>query len=278
MRKLFILPLFLTIITSNIFCQGIYFKASSNYSFSTCNQQMPEYFSYQIELPTYMGTTESYYNVNTSSNEFSISSGLNFQGTAGYSINDFLSFELKFSAFNNSKTEFDASPELKYAANGNTDWVFHNYSLLPTVLFGQTFNKSTVNIFFYSGLGISKLNIKASLNENFREYEFDKNYTFSWGYGLEYDYSISKNFSFFTNIGINNTNYKPEKSELISSSFSMDYLTTSQKEIQYVDKITNLELGYNGSSVSASPEIRLKEVLKLNSVFLGIGIKYMIKK
>lgn len=276
MKRVNFLLIVLLINSSILFSQGIYFKANSNYNFSTSTQQMPEYFAYQINLPAGYGM--SGYNINLSVNDFSVASGLNFQGSAGYSFNDFLSFELKFSTFSNSKKEFKASPEYEYAANGKTEWDLHNYSLLPTFLFGHTFNKSTVNVFVYSGFGLSKLNIKASLNEDFREYEFDNSYTFSWGYGMEYNYSISKNFSLFTNIGINNTNYKPEKAELISSSYSMEYLTTSQKEIKYVNKITNLELGYNGSSVSDSPEIRLKETLKLNSIFWGIGIKYTLKK
>jgi hypothetical protein len=276
MKKLTVL-LFINVLNMYLaFGQGIYLKTSSNYNFSASTQQMPEYFTYQVNLPAGYGM--SGYNINLSVNEFSLSSGLNFQGAVGYSFNDFLSFELKFLTFKNSKKEFEASPELEYAANGETEWELHNYSLLPTLILGQTFNKSNVSILVYSGFGFSKLNIKASLNEDFREYEFDRNNTFSWGYGLEYNYSISNKFSLFTNIGINNTNYKPEKAELVSSSYSMEYLTTSQKEIQYVDEITNLELGYNGSSDPDNPEIRLKETLKLNSIFWGIGIKYTLKK
>jgi hypothetical protein len=237
---------------------------------------MPEYFTYKIKMPASSDYGERYLNLNV--NEFSVSSGLNFQCAAGYSFNDFLSFELKFSIFGNSKKEFEASPKLDYASNGKTEWDFNNYSLLPTFLFGQTFNKSTVSIFVYSGVGFSKLNIKASLNKEFREYEFKRNYSFSWGYGLEYDYSISKKFNLFINIGINNTNYKPERAELTSSSYSLKFMTTNEKEIKYVNEITNLELGSKGSSDPNSPEIRLKENLRLNSFFGGVGIKYVLKK
>jgi hypothetical protein len=277
MKKLFVILLFFTIIAPFLFCQGVYFKAASNYNISTTNQKMPEYFTYQISFPYSGWGTNSYY-INLSVNEFSVASGPNFQGAVGYSFNDFLSFEFKFSTFSNSKKEFEASPELKYTANGKTEWDLRNYSLLPTFLLGQSFNKSTVNVFVYSGFGISKLNIKASLNEDYREYEFDRSYTFSWGYGLEYSYSITKNFGLFANIGINNTYYKPDKAQLISSSYTMEYLTTSQKEIKYVDEITNLELGYNGSADLNSPEIRVKETLKLNNIYWGVGIKYTLKK
>jgi hypothetical protein len=278
MKRTRFLLIVLLINSTLLFSQGIYFKASSNYNFKTITQQMPEYFSYKITVPSYFGWGNTYsYNINFSVNEFSVSSGRNLQGAVGYSFNDFLSFEIKFSTFGNSKKEFEASPK-PYGPNGKTEWNLHSYSLLPTILFGQTFNKSTINIFVYSGFGFSKLNIKASLDENFREYKLDENNTFSWGYGLDYAYTISKHFSLFTNIGINNTNIEPKKAKLISSSSSMEYMTVSQKEIQYVNEITNLELGYYGSSDPNSPEIRFKETLKLNSVYWGIGIKYTLKK
>jgi Outer membrane protein beta-barrel domain len=277
MKKLIIIPVFLTIIAPSTYCQGVYFKASSNYYISATTQQMPEYFTYKMSLPYSVSGTNIYY-INLSVNEFSVASGLNFQGAVGYSLSDFFSLELKFSTFCNSKKEFEASPELNYTANGKTDWDLHFNSLLPTLLFGQSFNKSTVNVFVYSGFGFSKLNIKASLDEDYREYEFDRSNVFSWGYGLEYSYSISKNFSLYTNIGINNTNYKPDKAQLISSSYSMEYLTTSQKEIKYVNEISNLELSYDGSTDPNSPEIRLKETLKLNSIYWGVGIIYTLKK
>lgn len=278
MNRVHFLLIVLLINSKLLLGQGVYFKASSNYNISASNQQMPEYFSYHLSVPGSAGTS-TVYSINLNVAEFSIASGHNFQGTIGYALNDFLSFELKFSTFSNLKKEFEALPQL-YGLNGKTEWDLHYYSLLPTVLLGQTFNKSAVNIFVYSGLGLSKLKIKASLGgfPQDKEYEFENSNTFSWGYGLEYVYVFSKHFSLFTNIGINNTNYTPERAELISSSLSMNNFSTIEKEIKYVDKITNIEVDYSGSTDSDSPEIRLKEKLKLNSVYLGIGFKYTLNK
>lgn len=268
MKTFFLLFLFLTSIFQTTYCQGVYFKTSANYNISTINRPMPEYFSYQVSSP--YGFSFNVLNIN----EFSIASGLNLQGTVGYSLNDFLSFELRISTFRNSKKIFENPPESQFT-NGKAECDYGSLSLLPTVLFGQTFNKSTISIFAYSGLGYSNLNIKASLNEDyFNEYEFAKSKTFSWGYGLEYAFAVSKKFSVFTNIGVNNSIYKPKKAELISSSSSLEYLTTSQKEIKYVDEITNLQLEYNANS----PEVRLNQTLKLNSIYFGLGIKYTLNK
>lgn len=255
--------------------QGVYFKTSVDYNIAASSQQMPQYFSYKINY----GMGPGSYNINLNVNDFSVAAGVDFQGAVGYSVNDFLSFELKFSTFSNSEQEFDAYPASEYVLNGKTVWDLHHYDLLPTILFGKTFNRSKINVFLYSGLGISQLNIQASVNDNFCEYKFGTSDVFSWGYGLEYSYSISNGFSLFTSIGINNTNYKPEKARLISSSSSMEYLTTSQKEIKYVDEITNLNLSYyGGTGDPQKPETRLSETLRLNSIYFGFGLKYAFKK
>jgi len=264
MNKLLLLSSFLAIISQTISSQELYVKAASFHNFSTNTQPMPEYFTFQA----YLGSME--YDIGLSVNDFSIATGLNLQGSVGYSFNDFLSLELKFSTFSNSKKEFPSF----YAENRKTEWDYHNYCLLPTILFGQTFKKSTVSVFVYSGFGIDKLNIIASYNSIYSEYELTSNYNFSWGYGLEYNLSLLKNLSLFANIGINNTNYKPTKAKLISSSYSMEYMETNQKEIEYVDEIINL----NSYSDRHSPEIRLREKLGLNSVYSGIGIKYSFFK
>lgn len=269
MKKCLLL-FFLTSIFQITYGQGVYFKTSANYSISTVNYPMPEYFAFQVSVP---GIMLNVLNIN----DFSIASGLTFQGAVGYSLNDFLSFELRMSTFKNSKKVFENPPESQFT-NAKAEWNYENIRLLPTVLLGHSFNKSTLNIFVYSGLGFSNLNIKASLEDYFNEYEFSKSKTFSWGFGLEYAYSISNKISLFTNIGVDNSIYKPKKAELISSSRSLEYLTTSQKEIKYVDDISNLELYYDGSQKPNSPEKRLRETLKLNSIYFGLGIKYSLKK
>lgn len=272
--KYLIIVLFIK--STPLFGQGFYLKASSNYNISSSKQRMPDYFTYRVG---YWGGSQI---LDFIVNDFSIASGSDLQGTAGYSFNDFLSLELKLSAFRNSKKEFKVSPDEIL----RTNWDLRNFSLLPTILLGKTFNKSTINIFICTGLGYSKLNLRASLhgeglsNLNFREYEFDRSYTFSWGYGLEYTFSISNKLSIFSNIGINNTYYIPEKAHLISTGIPMQYLTTSEKEIQFVNNITNLDVlsYYYYSSDPNKPDIKLKETLKLNSIYLGFGIKYTLKK
>jgi len=279
MKNKFYLILVVLILQSTLlYSQKIYFKVASNYHFSTTTQKMPEYFDYTVS--SRMGILP----VNIDVGKFSAASGISFQGCIGHSFSDLLSVELRYSTFSNTKKEFNASPEQQNSANGITNWELRQYNLFPTILFGKSFNKTSVNIFIYSGVGLSKLNINVkvlptnSIADNYSKYEFSSNNSFSWGYGLEYSYSLGEKMSLFANIGVNSSYYKPVKAQLESSSTPLEYLTTSQKEINYVDEIKNVELNNNGSNKPDIPEIRLNETLKLSSIYLGIGIKYTLKK
>ncbi len=249
--------------------QGLYVKAGSNFHISTERYQMPRYFDFGIQTPSSTGIGAN--NVNVNNNEFSVASGFNFQGAVGYAINDFLSVEMKISTFSNFKREIEASPRSEYGLNGETEWNLRSYSLLPTIYLGHSFGKSSMNIFVFTGAGFNQLNIVAYMPkrpEEHSEYEFDQSWAFSWGYGLEYSYSVNDRWSLFTNIGFNYSHHFFNHAKLISSSMNLDYLTAYQKEIEYVNEILNVDFDYR-----KKPERRLKETLKLNSVFLGVGVK-----
>lgn len=273
-RKLLIPLLFLTVADVSVYCQKIYFKILPGYNFSVCSQKMPEYLVHQIEMATGYGWSR--YNINLNVNEFSIASGLNLQAAAGYPFNDFISVELRFSAITNSRKEFEASSLL--GLHGKTEWDMKSYSLLPTLLLGQSYNKTSVHIFAWSGVGTAKLNLITSIGEDYREYEFDRQATFSWGYGLEFSYAISGNVSLLANIGINNSYYRPGKAHMVASFYAPESFSFYQKEIEYVDEITHLQLGPGGMPVYSSADIRLKETLRSNSLSGGIGIKYTLGK
>jgi hypothetical protein len=276
MKRTLYLLIIILIKPAFLFSQGFYVKASSSYGISTTNQKMPQYFSYEVYLPSYSGNNNPII-YNLDENNFSIASGVNFEGAVGYSFNSFVSFELRFSTFSNTKKEFGFSPFLNNS-HAKTLWNIKNYSVLPTILFGQSIGKSTIKIFVYSGLGISKLNVRASIEQSYFKYKFYSKDIFSWGYGLEYSYSISKKFGLFTTLGINNTSYTPYKARLTSYAPSSLRLSTSGTEINYVDNITKLPLTYNGAPYPNKPDTRLKQTIKLNSICWGIGIKYTFKK
>jgi hypothetical protein len=150
-----------------------------------------------------------------------------------------------------------------------------NLSLLPAVILGRTFNRVSLSLVAWSGVGATDLNITTSFNEDHREFEFERQAVFSWGYGLEFSYTITKKLGLFANIGISNSYYSPHRASLLFSSFiPAEYLDTYQKEIVYVDVITNLDLHSGAIPIPTSPDTRLNETLKLNSLSGGLGIKF----
>lgn len=161
------------------------------------------------------------------------------------------------------------------SSDGMTKWKLQNLSIMPTILLGQTYNRVSLNVVAWSGVGATDLNITTSFNEDHREFEFERQAVFSWGYGIEFSYAVTEKFSLFANIGINNSYYRPHRASLISSSLiPSEYLDTYQKEIVYVDEITSLDLSTGAMPVPTSPDTRLNETLRLNSLSGSLGIKF----
>jgi hypothetical protein len=248
--------------------QSVYFKTGGTYQVPVNRQNQPVYFSISSYFP---GGGEIY--INTMNTDFSIAKGFSFQEIVGYNINYFLSVELNISYFSNAEKDFDAYPKPVYSINGSTNWNYKNIGLTPAIAIGHTFHKSTLKINVFSGIGFSSLEVKASLNNYFDKYTFDKSISYSYGYGLEYLFRISGLFQVYANIGLNNLIYTPKHSELTESTArDLEYMPVYQKEIDYVKEIKNYK------SVNTEPEKRIQEALKLNSLYFGMGIKFTIAK
>lgn len=261
----------LLVFSSSLFGKELYVKASTSFNVSTNNQTMPQYFIFRNVMPNAYGGSIGFV-----STDFNLASGFSYQGTIGYAINDIISFELGVSSFTNINKEYSVEPSV--LNDTKSLWNFHQLSFLPIVLFGKNIGKSRVNIFANGGIGISSINIRASIRDFlFKEYDFEKSTSFSWGYGIEYTYSISGHFSVFSQLGINNSYTTPKSAKLVDSYEDMDHLSTYNNVIVYVDEIKNLEVDSRGNSAYDQPEMRLSETLQLNSIYLGVGIKYLIK-
>lgn len=260
--------------------QSFYIKTGGSYTIPISKQITPDFFSFLHGLPnngSFFSNSDliysGYHNIRVS--DFSLANGINLQGTAGYVINDFISIELGASYFANVKREFTAQGNV--IPGGQTDWNYKNYTLQPGVQIGETFNKSRVSINLFAGVGISDLQVEASAGSMFSKYAFKKSFSYTYGYGLEYQFKPSSHVQFYMNAGITNTLYTPRQVNLIASSAPMTSFTASEKQINYVKEITNLQV-YGSTQLTNMPEQRLRETLKLNSVYVGIGLKYTLKK
>lgn len=270
MKRIFIILLLQLITGGFAWSQGLYFKLFPGYNFSVSSQYMPDYLSHEVMIPT--GTGFGRQSVNLDVPRFSVASGVNLRAAAGYMINDLLSAELRFSGFANTRKQFEASTQ--GLLHGETEWDFRSLSVMPTIVFGRTVNKTSLSIYAFSGIGAADLEVTTIINDDRRRFEFDRAPLFSWGCGLELCYAVSGKISLFADAGISNTYYRPERAHLVSSTvYIVDNLMTYQKEVVYLDEIVNIGLDPFGRPEPDSPDTRIRETLISNSLAAGIGIK-----
>jgi len=279
-RKTCVLAAIIILQLSCSYGQSFYVKAGGAFHLPIITQESPDLFSFIVNIRPSSGISSA--EVNQKNYEFSLAEGFSFNAAVGRPLNNHVSFELGLSYFTNTKKEFEADPLYSYVPNGTTTWRFKNYALHPTIVIGQTMNRATINANFNVGIGFSSLQAKASFDNSFCEYSFSKSFSYGYGYGIEYLYQMSPTFQWYIQAGINNTYYTPTHAELSSSNLIAN-LYVYQREIDYVKEIKNLPLPYSASPSQIytdinKPQIRLRETIKLNSVFLGIGIKYTLSK
>ncbi|MCU0458732.1 MAG: porin family protein, partial [Bacteroidales bacterium] len=211
MKKLFIVFLVQLITGGLAFSQGLYFKLFPGYNLSVSRQQMPDYLTHEVMMPSGSGFGRQ--NVNLNDPEFSIASGVNLRAAAGYTINDLLSvelrfsgLELRFSGFGNTRKHFEAASQ---GLNGESEWDFRSLSVMPAIVFGRTVNKTSMNIYAFSGIGAADLGVTTIFSNDRRTIEFDRAPLFSWGFGLEFCYALSGKLSLFADAGISSSYYSP---------------------------------------------------------------------
>ena len=275
MNRLLLIIILLLIRGGLTLSQGLYFKLFPGYNFSVSAQQMPDYLTHQVMIPT--GTGFGRQNVNLNDPEFSVASGVNLRAAAGYTINDLLSVELVFSGFANTRKHFEAANT--GFINGESEWDFRSLSVMPAIVFGKTVNKTSLNIYAFSGIGTADLEVTTIFNDDRRTFEFDRAPLFSWGFGLEFCYAVSGKLSLFADAGITSSYYRPERAHLVSSTtFPAENLLTYQKEFVYLDEIINIGMDPFGMPDPNSPDTRLRETLRSNSLAAGLGIKLTLWK
>jgi hypothetical protein len=261
LKKVFLL-LVMVIQINLINGQSIYLKSTGAFGIPVSKQTIPEYFTFRVFLP---GTSGLSFGVMRQGDaKFSIAEGIRFDEAIGYNLNKLISFELGISYYTNTKREFVTFP-----SNGLTNWHFKNVSLMPKIIIGKSINdNSRVNFMLSSGVGVSNVNVTASIPDYFSKYSFNNTICYSYGYGVEYLHNLSQKIQLTVNAGLNHLFYTPKHAELVSSTVNLQYLAIIYKQIDYLDKIDT----YNNNA--EQPETRPQETLKANNLYLGVGVKY----
>ena len=279
-RKISLIILLLYSIS--VYGEEIYFKPYIRYHLPLITQNAPVYFNILSYSPNALRLNNQ---ISSTIENFSLAQGFKYGGTLGYTFNDVLGVELSSDYFSTDKTFISNNSYM----NGILNWKLNSWNFIPTFTFSRKYLKSSVigKIGFITGItGLDK-SIRTESTTPL-SYRFDKNTSIGYTFSIEYNYRLSDKLALAAECGIENTYYTPTKAELtgyFNQNNPVDYYSTYIRTIKYENNIRNLHndtYNYNSSTIylpdQNSPQMRIKETLIMNSLFLGISLKYYIFK
>lgn len=279
-RKISLIILFLCSIL--VYGEEIYFKPYIRYHLPLITQNAPVYFN----LPTYVPNALILINpIPSDIDNFSLAQGFKYGGTLGYTFNDILGVELSSDYFSTDKT-FTSNTSYM---NGILNWKLNSLNFIPTFTFSRKYFNSSVTgkIGLITGITGLEKSIR-TVSTTPLSYRFDKNISIGYTISIEYNYKLTDKLALAAECGIENTYYTPTKAELtgyFNQVYPIDSYSTYIRTINYENNIRNQPTyfyGYGSSEINLpdqnSPQTRIKETLIMNSLFLGISLKYYISK
>jgi len=277
-RKISLIILFVCSIS--VYGEEIYFKPYIRYHLPLITQNAPVYFN----MPSYVPNGIMLLNPIPSDIEnFSLARGFKYGATFGYTFNDVIGVELSSDYFSTDKTFTSNTSNM----NGILNWKLNSLNFIPTFTFSRKYFNSSVTgkIGFITGITGLEKSISTE-NSNPFSYRFDRNISLGYTFSIEYNYKLSDKLALAAECGIENTYYTPTKAELtgyFNPDYPADYYSTYIRTINYENNIRNQQTYPDYSSTNYlpdqnSPQKRIKETLIMNSLFLGISLKYYISK
>lgn len=261
----------------------MYVKAYARYHQSISSQRAPQYF-YPGYLANGYGIGQ---NVSSDIKTFSLASGFKYGGGIGYQFNNVLGIETGIDYFS-TKSNFKADANF-FVIAATTKWAYQSIEASPSLTAKKIMNKSSLIIKAGPVIGVAWLlnTVKAGSYLS-RTYQLEKHITLGYTMGMEYDRKINDAFSFVIECGLEHSSYTPSKANLKAikypGSMSVQDQNEYRKKIVYAKEVRNLDVTYNynnnnifqGSFVSDEnkPETRIKQSIKFNTAFFGIGVKY----
>jgi hypothetical protein len=267
MRKIKLFLLFFAL----LFClvskaQQLYIKPYAQYHQAISSQNEPAFFQ----------------RFGTDVEDFTLSEGLKYGLTIGYTFKNSLGIEFSTDYFNTHKifektentywyTEPSGSTPVVVSHIKTTDWQYRTSTFRP--LF--TYTVGNKNSMFTGKIGP----FIGFAEMTFNQFTFDTKRNWGYSAGIEYDYHFSNRYSLALEFGIEQYKYTPKRATGYEEGMENEII------INYVDK-TNHKINdwYIDSPYDTTGSIppviadRFKESILFNSFYFGIGIKYNIYK
>ncbi|HLO61278.1 MAG TPA: outer membrane beta-barrel protein [Bacteroidales bacterium] len=262
------------------YSQHFYLKPHLRYHTPLTYQKAPEFFTANMFILT--GSDVYYTSVITENKKFSLAKGTSYGADIGFRINEHIAIELGFDYFRNNHQLKSDSVSPNYPL-GSTAWQLRVLNAIPALVLSQPIGKN----FAFSAkagfvAGVTSLGKSIIFEEKRRTFMFNKSLDFGYTFGAEIEYRLLNHVGVSIEAGVENIFYKPRKAILKEDNFSywdMDELPRYLKSIVYKRKIDNEQVYYDNMNDTYytnyyKPLMRLKETLKLNSMYGGININY----
>ncbi len=265
--KVLFVSLLLTVGTLSVKSQGAYVSANLGYGFPMSSQ----------DISNYVNTTSG---SNSTTNEqifLSFGKGFNFGGTFGYMFSKNVGAELGISYLMGGKTKANDD-----YSGGETNYSFSGKMLrfIPSLVISA--GAEGLNPYAKFGFVIGKGSLKQEFedvdNSNVMKGKLKYNGGMSFGVNATVGVSFGLNdkMSMFAELNSVNMSYAPKKAEYTELTYNgkdmLPDLTTSIKEIEFVDKITNT----GTPPPDSEPSEQLKEKMPFGSLGINIGIIFKL--
>jgi hypothetical protein len=269
MKKNYLITLLMTVaigmIANNSLAQGMYANLNVGYGFgkSTMN----------LESLNFYNSTQGSNSVTDEQIFLSLGKGFNFGGTIGDMFSEHVGAELGINYLMGGK----AKAKDEYPG-GTTEYKLYANMLrfIPAVVIAA--GGEGINPYAKFGVVISTGSAKYEWEDNDVVITISKE-KYSGGIALGFMgavgviFPLNDKLGIFAEINTVNQSYAPKKGELTEASYNgkdmLPDLTTSQKEIEFVDKITT-EFEGNDPPTSEPTKV-LKQKLPLGSVGIQVG-------
>ncbi len=270
MKKLLILKvvlvsLLITVGSASVKSQGAYVSANLGFGFPMSSQAVEGYVN---ETSGSNSTTQEQIFL-------SFGKGLNFGGTFGYMFNKNVGAELGISYLMGGKTK--ATDDY---SNGKTDYSFSGKMLRFVPALVVTAGSEGLNPYARFGFVIGKASLKQVIEDNDDgdimkgKLKYSGGMSFGVNAAAGVMFALGDKMSFFAELNSMNMSYSPKKAEWTELTYNgkdmLPNLTTSEKEVEFVDEITYSSSG----SPNSEPHKELKRKMPFGSIGINFGVVF----
>ncbi len=259
--------LIMGLLSNNVYAQGAYVTIHGGYGLGVNTQNG--------ELLGLSNTVRSNNSITYNKASYSLGKGLNFGGALGYMFNKNIGAELGISYLIGGKSTGQDT-----YTNGETDYTISGKMLriTPSIVISSGFEGTEPYAKF--GMVIGSGSVIYEYNDNddgdidYEKIKLNEGLSFGISSTIGSVFKLNDKMSFFGELNMISLQYSPKKGEIIEATYNgtdvLPSLTTSEKEIEFVDSYT---FNYASPPPDSQPDKEVKFKMPFGSFGLNFGVR-----